>query len=92
MASSITAPRVSECVEEGARNVVATRLGSTSSVVLTHQQDTETQKRAAKRFNCSLTFIVPYEAYKTAFHFQVVLIKILQLLTNTINLSHRSVS
>lgn len=91
MVSSITAPlvRVRRAVSMcHLRTVVATQLGSTSSVVLTHQQDTETQKSAGERCNCSLTFIVPYEANKMAFHFQVVLIRILHLLTNTINLSH----
>lgn len=42
---------------------------------------TETNKRAGKCCNCLLTFIVPSEANKMAFHFQVVLIKVLKLLT-----------
>lgn len=87
LALSITAPLVRVCRAVSMchlRNIVVTQLGSNSSVVLTHQ----TQKRAVKHFHCSSTFIVPYEANKMAFHSQVVLIKILQLLTNTVNLSH----
>lgn len=59
------------------------RLATVSLRQLACQENTatETNKRAGNCCNCLLTFIVPYEANKMAFHFQVVLIKVLKLLT-----------
>lgn len=59
------------------------RLATTSLRQHARQENTatETNKSTGKSCNCLLTFIVPYEANKMAFHFQVVLIKVLVLLT-----------